>query len=76
MWVNQLGPNSWNRIMRLMPGKSEIKCHTRWLELSNAHEFIGPWTPEEDKTLAKLVEKFGASKWSKIAKHFPGRERK
>lgn len=31
-YVDNFGPNSWNRISKLMSvGKSEIKCHMRWL---------------------------------------------
>ena len=77
MWVNQFGHNSWNRIMKLLPGKSEIKCHTRWLELNNADKyFIGPWMPEEDEALFKLVQKYGTRNWSKVSMYLPGRIRK
>jgi len=27
----------------------------------------GPWTKEEDETLTKMVEKYGAKNWSAIA---------
>jgi hypothetical protein len=33
----------------------------------------GPWSPEEDQLLARLVQEFGAKKWSVIAEHVPGR---
>lgn len=33
----------------------------------------GGWTDEEDDHLRKLVEKFGAKKWSQIAQELPGR---
>nr|CAG4715411.1 unnamed protein product [Naegleria fowleri] len=33
----------------------------------------GAWTEEEDNHLRKLVEKFGAKKWSQIAQELPGR---
>ncbi|KFK38309.1 hypothetical protein AALP_AA3G097200 [Arabis alpina] len=36
----------------------------------------GPWSPEEDEVLAKLVEKFGARNWSLIARSIPGRSGK
>ena len=29
--VSMYGENSWNRISKKIAGKSEIKCHTRWL---------------------------------------------
>lgn len=33
----------------------------------------GPWTPEEDALVVKLVTKGGPQKWSQIAEHLPGR---
>jgi myb proto-oncogene protein len=33
----------------------------------------GPWTEDEDAKLKMLVEKQGASNWSEIATHLPGR---
>ena len=33
----------------------------------------GPWTPEEDALVEKLVTKGGPQKWSQIAEHLPGR---
>ena len=32
--VQRYGDQSWNRISKLI-GKSEIKCHKRWLELND-----------------------------------------
>eukprot|EP00252_Welwitschia_mirabilis_P016852 TRINITY_DN3748_c0_g1_i1.p1 TRINITY_DN3748_c0_g1~~TRINITY_DN3748_c0_g1_i1.p1 ORF type:complete len:302 (+),score=6.93 TRINITY_DN3748_c0_g1_i1:380-1285(+) len=36
----------------------------------------GPWSPEEDAMLQKLVEKVGARNWSLISKGIPGRSGK
>ncbi|KAG6550780.1 hypothetical protein Mapa_007684 [Marchantia paleacea] len=36
----------------------------------------GPWSPEEDVILSKLVDKFGARNWSLIARGIPGRSGK
>lgn len=33
----------------------------------------GPWTPQEDALVVKLVTKGGPQKWSQIAEHLPGR---
>ena len=74
MWVNQFGSNSWNRISKLMPGKSEIKCHIRWLELNNVNNCVtGTWTKEEDRILMKLVTENGPRNWTKVSKSLPGR---
>ena len=74
MWVNQFGNNSWNRISKLMPGKSEIKCHIRWLELNNVNNCVtGTWTKEEDRILMELVSEHGPRNWTKVSKSLPGR---
>ncbi|KAE8669309.1 Transcription factor MYB44 [Hibiscus syriacus] len=36
----------------------------------------GPWSPEEDAVLSRLVTKFGARNWSLIARGIPGRSGK
>ncbi|XP_031488685.1 transcription factor MYB1-like [Nymphaea colorata] len=36
----------------------------------------GPWSPEEDAVLSRLVGKFGARNWSLIARGIPGRSGK
>ncbi|KAF3795514.1 Transcription factor [Nymphaea thermarum] len=36
----------------------------------------GPWSPEEDAVLGRLVDKFGARNWSLIARGIPGRSGK
>ncbi|CAN6471495.1 unnamed protein product [Victoria cruziana] len=36
----------------------------------------GPWSPEEDAILSRLVDKFGARNWSLIARGIPGRSGK
>jgi len=36
----------------------------------------GPWSPEEDAILSRLVSKFGARNWSLIARGISGRSGK
>lgn len=36
----------------------------------------GPWSPEEDAVLSRLVSKFGARNWSLIARGISGRSGK
>ena len=70
--VNEFGTNSWDLVGKRMPGKSEIKCHARWLELNNA-TVADRWTEEEDVKLIKLVTKHGPQRWNKLSMFFPGR---
>lgn len=73
--VDAFGRTSWNRISKLMAaGKSEIKCHRRWLQLNNcSHYAKGTWTKQEDDMLTAKVISNGAEKWTNIAKSLPGR---
>ncbi|CAK9135709.1 unnamed protein product [Ilex paraguariensis] len=43
---------------------------------SSAGRVKGPWSPEEDAILGRLVSKFGARNWSLIARGIPGRSGK
>ncbi|XP_057794421.1 transcription factor MYB73-like [Salvia miltiorrhiza] len=43
---------------------------------SEADRIKGPWSPEEDELLQKLVEKHGPRNWSLISKSIPGRSGK
>ena len=73
-YVNCFGQNSWNRISKLLPGKSEIKCHTRWLELNNFHYIAkSTWSKDEDDILTEIVRQNGAKNWTNVAKSLPGR---
>jgi len=71
--VERFGENSWNRISKLML-KSEIKCHKRYLELSNrSHMVSAAWSKEEDDLLARIVKKGGPRNWTRVAMNLPGR---
>ncbi|KAK4282385.1 hypothetical protein QN277_013769 [Acacia crassicarpa] len=41
--------------------------------LKNTNIIKGQWTPEEDRILVQLVERFGMKKWSQVAKALNGR---
>ena len=71
--VEEYGDSSWNRLSKLL-GKSEIKCHKRYLELTNRNHMVSAsWSKEEDELLTKLVTCNGAKDWTKIAQSLPGR---
>ncbi|XP_047980346.1 transcription factor MYB73-like [Salvia hispanica] len=46
------------------------------MERSESDRIKGPWSPEEDELLQKLVEKHGPRNWSLISKSIPGRSGK
>ena len=71
--VKQFGTKSWNRVSKTIK-KSEIKCHTRWLELTNSAKCdTGTWTLDEDCLLVKQVKLLGTGNWTRVAEGIPGR---
>ncbi|KAH0632215.1 hypothetical protein KY290_035649 [Solanum tuberosum] len=46
------------------------------LRKKTADRVKGPWSPEEDAILSRLVSNFGARNWSLIARGIPGRSGK
>ncbi|KAK4790810.1 hypothetical protein SAY86_031223 [Trapa natans] len=42
----------------------------------DADRIKGPWVPEEDEALRRLVQKYGARNWSLISRSIPGRSGK
>lgn len=71
--VETYGDNSWNRVSKLLH-ISEIKCHKRFLELSDrSHIATASWSIEEDALLKSLVLNRGPKDWTKIASQLPGR---
>ncbi|XP_026469325.1 myb-related protein B-like [Ctenocephalides felis] len=65
--------DDWNRIATNFPGRSPINCRKRWSQISCKRIIKGPWTREEDEKIIKLVEKYGARKWTLIATKLEGR---
>nr|XP_018684838.1 PREDICTED: myb-related protein B isoform X2 [Musa acuminata subsp. malaccensis] len=55
------------------PHRTEVQCLHRWQKVLNPELIKGPWMPEEDEKIISLVAKYGATKWSIIAKSLPGR---
>ena len=68
--VKQFGTKSWNRVSKTIK-KSEIKCHTRWLELTNnsAKCDTGTWTLDEDCKLVKQVKLLGTGNYCSEVPH-------
>ncbi|XP_071720729.1 transcription factor MYB3R-3 [Rutidosis leptorrhynchoides] len=64
---------SWKKIAEYFPDRSEVQCLHRWQKVLNPELIKGPWTLEEDETIVELVNRYGPTKWSLIAKSLPGR---
>ncbi|PSS26124.1 Transcription factor like [Actinidia chinensis var. chinensis] len=46
------------------------------MENRSSEKIKGPWSPEEDESLQRLVQRHGAKDWSLISKSIPGRSGK
>ncbi|KAL3052610.1 hypothetical protein OYC64_005198 [Pagothenia borchgrevinki] len=67
------GSEDWKLIASLLTNRSDVQCQHRWQKVLNPELIKGPWTKEEDQRVIELVQKYGAKRWSVIAKHLKGR---
>ncbi|CAG9762383.1 unnamed protein product [Ceutorhynchus assimilis] len=63
----------WDVIAQFFPDRSDVQCHQRWTKVVNPELVKGPWTKEEDEKVIELVNKYGAKKWTLIARNLKGR---
>jgi hypothetical protein len=71
--VERYGAKNWKAIASHFHQRTDVQCLHRWQKVLNPAMVKGPWTPEEDATLAENVMKYGAKNWSEIAKALPSR---
>uniref|UniRef100_A0ACD5VSU3 Uncharacterized protein n=1 Tax=Avena sativa TaxID=4498 RepID=A0ACD5VSU3_AVESA len=64
---------SWKKIAEFFPDRTEVQCLHRWQKVLNPELIKGPWTQEEDDKIIDLVNTYGPTKWSVIARSLPGR---
>lgn len=64
---------NWSMIANFFPNRTDVQCQQRWHKVLNPDLVKGPWTKEEDETVIRLVEHYGAKKWTLIARHLKGR---
>ncbi|XP_041831035.1 transcriptional activator Myb isoform X1 [Melanotaenia boesemani] len=67
------GSEDWKVIANLLTNRTDVQCQHRWQKVLNPELIKGPWTKEEDQRVIELVQKYGAKRWSVIAKHLKGR---
>lgn len=68
---------NWRHIAKELGNqRTDVQCLHRWNKVLKPGLVKGPWTPEEDEILLRLVgryQKVGKLRWSEIAVHLPGR---
>ncbi|KAG2657674.1 transcription factor MYB3R-4-like isoform X6 [Panicum virgatum] len=70
--VNLHSSKSWSTVARGIPGRSPNQCRDRWMFYLDPSVNNQPWSEHEDIKLIQ-AHKIHGSKWSKLAKLFPGR---
>ncbi|KAJ7565992.1 hypothetical protein O6H91_02G084200 [Diphasiastrum complanatum] len=70
--VAQHGPHNWNLIAQALPGRSGKSCRLRWFNQLDPRINREPFTEDEEERLLQ-AHKLHGSKWSLIARLFPGR---
>jgi hypothetical protein len=71
--VKKHAGKNWKRIASHLRGRSDVQCLHRWQKVLKPGLIKGPWTPEEDATVIRLVKIHGQKKWSFIARQLKGR---
>lgn len=70
--VHLYGAGNWTKIQRLIPGRTDMQCRERWVNILQPSINRGQFTQEETKRLMELVEIYG-TKWSYLQTLMPGR---
>jgi myb proto-oncogene protein len=76
--VKEHGVNNWAAVAALVPGRTNVQCRYRWVNILdpnnniNTNNSTGKWTVEEDAKLAEAVTEFG-NDWIRVATLVPGR---
>lgn len=71
--VSEHSGKNWKKIASHLVGRSDVQCLHRWQKVLKPGLIKGPWTPEEDATVIRLVKIHGQKKWSFIARQLTGR---
>lgn len=66
--VRAYGAKHWAKIQAHVPGRTDVKCRERWMNVLDPALTNAPWTDTEDRDLIRLAEELGTSSWTKIAK--------
>ncbi|KAL9537524.1 hypothetical protein MBANPS3_011703 [Mucor bainieri] len=70
--VQLYGAGNWTKIQRLIPGRTDMQCRERWVNILQPSINRGQFTQEETDRLLELVETHGP-KWSFLQTLMPGR---
>ncbi|CEP18286.1 hypothetical protein [Parasitella parasitica] len=66
------GAGNWTKIQRLIPGRTDMQCRERWVNILQPSVNRDKFTQEETDRLVELVKQHG-TKWSLLQTLMPGR---
>ncbi|KAG0038914.1 Myblike DNAbinding domain-containing protein [Podila clonocystis] len=71
--VEVYGTGKWAKVQHHVPGRTDIQCRERYVNVLSPNIRFGSWSKEESEKLMHLVDLHGAGKWALIASHMDGR---
>ncbi|KAJ1677728.1 hypothetical protein EV182_005560, partial [Spiromyces aspiralis] len=71
--VRLYGVGQWNKIAQHVPGRTDVKCRERYMNVLAPEINNSRWTKEEDQRLVEIVSRVGIGKWSYVADLLGGR---
>ena len=70
--VEFYGVGNWSKVQRLVPGRTDMQCRERYVNILQPTVKRTKLTDEEVEQIIAIVKRVGP-KWSYIAEYFPGR---
>ncbi|KAJ2724664.1 hypothetical protein GGI07_001816 [Coemansia sp. Benny D115] len=71
--VRLYGVGQWTKIAKHVPGRTDVKCRERYMNVLTPDVNNAQWTPAEDARLIAIVNRVGTGKWSYVADLLGGR---
>lgn len=67
--------NLWVSVSRHVPGRTDVKCRERWMNVLRPEVVKRKWTKHEDDKLLSLVQQYGINNnWPIISQHLVNRK--
>ncbi|KAJ1880831.1 hypothetical protein LPJ66_011427, partial [Kickxella alabastrina] len=71
--VRLYGVGQWTKIAKHVPGRTDVKCRERYMNVLTPDVNNAQWSPDEDARLVAIVARVGIGKWSYVADMLGGR---
>lgn len=65
--------SDWAHISSHFPGRTSKQVLAHWRKVADPNIVRGSWTAQEDQIILQWVGMHGATKWSSLSDHLPGR---